>query len=300
MTDLIQSNQSRTINFYDPAQMESVQRAANMFANSDLVPDMYKVGGKLNNPKEKAIANCVIAMNMATRMNADVLMIMQNLVIVQGRPSWSSTFLISSVNSSGRFEPMKYRIENKGKLGKVDYTDYEWNGKSKAAVVKTFDGSKIDNLVCVAYTKEKGSDEVLESSPISIEMAIKEGWFTKNGSKWQSMPEQMLRYRSASFWTRAYAPEISMGMQTTEEVQDVTTIDVEAEVVEKKVEKEIEANANAQKFGMPAEEPAEKPVEEKQASKIPTATPEQAFSDAPDARDPKELFEEKTAPKPKY
>lgn len=297
MNDLIQT-QSRTINFFDPTQMEGVQRAAKMFANSDLVPDMYKIGGKLQNPENKAIANCVIAMNMATRMSADVLMIMQNLVIVQGRPSWSSAFLISSVNSSGRFEPMKYRITNKGKLGKVDYVDYEWNGKHKAAVNKTFDGSKIDNIECVAYTKSKGSDEVLESSPISIEMAIKEGWYTKAGSKWQTMPEQMLRYRAASFWTRAYAPEISMGMHTVEEVQDIETIDAEYEVVDKKVEREIQEKANSEVMEMPAQEDAPEP-----AAKEPIkATPEQAFEAAENIEKVLEndLFPQEEKPKPKF
>lgn len=297
MNDLIQA-QSRTINFFDPTQMEGVQRAAKMFANSDLVPDMYKIGGKLQNAESKAIANCVIAMNMATRMNADVLMIMQNLVIVQGRPSWSSAFLISSVNSSGRFEPMKYRITNKGKLGKVDYVDYEWNGKQKAAVNKTFDGSKIDNIECVAYTKSKGSDEVLESSPISIEMAIKEGWYTKAGSKWQTMPEQMLRYRAASFWTRAYAPEISMGMHTVEEVQDIETIDAEFEVVDKKVEREIQEKANSEVMEMPAQEDAPEP-----AAKEPIkATPEQAFEAAENIEKVLEndLFPQEEKPKPKF
>lgn len=293
MNDLIQA-QSRTINFFDPTQMEGVQRAAKMFANSDLVPDMYKIGGKLQNAESKAIANCVIAMNMATRMNADVLMIMQNLVIVQGRPSWSSAFLISSVNSSGRFEPMKYRITNKGKLGKVDYVDYEWNGKQKAAVNKTFDGSKIDNIECVAYTKSKGSDEVLESSPISIEMAIKEGWYTKAGSKWQTMPEQMLRYRAASFWTRAYAPEISMGMHTVEEMQDITTIDTEFEIIDKKVEREIDQNANSVVMEMPAQEEEAQP-EIKEPIK---ATPEQAFEVT---EGPSQLFNEnEEKPKPKF
>ena len=294
MNDLIQA-QSRTINFFDPTQMEGVQRAAKMFANSDLVPDMYKIGGKLQNPENKAIANCVIAMNMATRMNADVLMIMQNLVIVQGRPSWSSAFLISSVNSSGRFEPMKYRITNKGKLGKVDYVDYEWNGKQKAAVNKTFDGSKIDNIECVAYTKSKGSDEVLESSPISIEMAIKEGWYTKAGSKWQTMPEQMLRYRAASFWTRAYAPEISMGMHTVEEIQDINTVDAEFEIVDKKVEREIDQNANSEVMEMPAQEEAP----ESAAKEPMKATPEQAFEAAENPADGAELFNEEK-PKPKF
>ena len=293
MNDLIQA-QSRTINFFDPTQMEGVQRAAKMFANSDLVPDMYKIGGKLQNAESKAIANCVIAMNMATRMNADVLMIMQNLVIVQGRPSWSSAFLISSVNSSGRFEPMKYRITNKGKLGKVDYVDYEWNGKQKAAVNKTFDGSKIDNIECVAYTKSRGSDEVLESSPISIEMAIKEGWYTKAGSKWQTMPEQMLRYRAASFWTRAYAPEISMGMHTVEEIQDITTVDTEFEIIDKKVEREIDQNANSVVMEMPAQEEEAEP-DVKEPIK---ATPEQAFEAA---EGPSQLFNEnEEKPKPKF
>lgn len=260
MNDLIQSPQRQTLNFFDPTQMESVQRAAKMFANSDLVPDMYKVGGKQQNPPEKAIANCVIAMNMASRMNADVLMIMQNLVIIYGRPSWSSTFLISSVNSSGRFEPLKYKFTNKGKVGKIGNNDF----------------SQLDNIECIAYTKAKGSDEVLESSPISIEMAIKEGWYTKNGSKWQTMPQQMLMYRSASFWVRAYAPEISMGMYTVEETQDMNTVDAEFEVVETRVEKEIEKNANKEHFSMneaAAEKPAEKPAEKE----VPKATAEEAF-----------------------
>lgn len=274
MNDLIQSPQRTTLNFFDPVQMESVQRAANMFANSDLVPDQYKIGGKTNNPKEKAIANCVIAMNMASRMNADVLMVMQNLVIIYGRPSWSSAFLISSVNSSGRFEPLKYRITNKGKVGKIGSNDY----------------SSLDNLECVAYTHEKGSEELLESSPISIEMAIKEGWYTKNGSKWQTMPEQMLRYRAASFWTRAYAPEISMGMYTAEEVQDMKTVDAEYEVVDTKVANEITENANKATFSMEDAEPAPEAVK---------ATPEQAFEAAEKQPEPAtEMFPEAAA-KPK-
>ena len=258
-TELATTNAPRTINFYDPAQMESIQRAAKMFASSDLVPEMYQIGAK-NNTESKAIANCVIAMNMATRMNADVLMIMQNLVIIYGRPSWSSTFLISSVNSCGRFEPLKYKFTNKGKLGKVDYTDYEWNGQRKVAVTKTFDGSKIDNIECVAYTKAKGSDELLESSPIDLEMAIKEGWYTKAGSKWTTMERQMLMYRAASFWVRTYAPEISMGMYTVEEVQDMggKTIDVEAEIVDTKVEREITENANKETLSMSEEKPEPK------------------------------------------
>jgi hypothetical protein len=61
-----------------------------------------------------------------------------------------------------------------------------------------------------------------------MKMAKAEGWVSKNGSKWQTMPELMIRYRAAAFFGRLYAPEIMMGMQTMEEVIDVTHQDVRA------------------------------------------------------------------------
>ena len=42
----------------------------------------------------------------------------------------------------------------------------------------------------------------------------------KNGSKWQTMPELMLRYRAATFFGRLYAPDILMGMRSDVEVYD--------------------------------------------------------------------------------
>jgi len=52
-------------------------------------------------------------------------------------------------------------------------------------------------------------------------MAKAEGWSTKAGSKWLTMPEQMLRYRAAAFFARIYAPDITLGMQTSDELRDV-------------------------------------------------------------------------------
>jgi len=57
-----------------------------------------------------------------------------------------------------------------------------------------------------------------------MDMAVAEGWFGKAGSKWQTMPEVMLRYRAASFFGKLYAPELLMGIQTAEEIHD--TIDL--------------------------------------------------------------------------
>ena len=80
----------------------------------------------------------------------------------------------------------------------------------------------------MAWVVEKTTGERLESTPITMEMAVKEGWYQKNGSKWQSMPEQMLRYRAASFFGRIYAPDLLMGLRTQEEEME-SIIDITPE-----------------------------------------------------------------------
>lgn len=233
---------SAVVNFFDPAQFETMQRVCKMFASSELVPDMYKASDK--NPIEKAVSNCMIAIEIAQRIGASPLMVMQNMVPIYGKPSWSSKFLVATVNTCGRFNPLQYCFTEKGMLGMVEYTDYEWQGGRKVAVLKQFDGKKIMDIECIAYTSAKGSEQVLESSPVSIRLAIQEGWYTKNGSKWQTMTKQMLMYRAASFWTSAYAPELSMGMRTVEEQQDIYTEFEEVKDVKEEVAKEKEDNAN--------------------------------------------------------
>jgi hypothetical protein len=182
-------------------------------------------------------------------------MVMQNITIIYGRPSWSSKFLISTVNTCGRFNPLQFRFTEKGMLGIVEYTEYNkvWTAGTNGgkgfykneSKKSTFDGRNIMDIECVAWTRTKGSDEVLESAPISLRLAIQEGWYQKAGSKWQTMPKQMLMYRAASFWTNVYAPELSMGMKTVEETQDIIDIvPIEDEPATDKLNKEKEAKAN--------------------------------------------------------
>lgn len=169
---------------------ELAQRAAKLLATSTLVPKEYQ--GNLS--------NCVIALNMAARVGADPLMVMQNLVIVHGRPTWSSQFMIATVNTCGRFTALRYEF---------------------------FGQPGTDSWGCRAWAVEKATGEKLVGTDITIGIAKKEGWYGKNGSKWQSIPQQMLMYRAASWWTRAYAPELSMGLMTREEIFDVGAIDAE-------------------------------------------------------------------------
>ncbi|HEP6427767.1 hypothetical protein [Burkholderia cenocepacia] len=212
---------------------ELIQRAANLLASSTLVPAAYrKVIEKTNRYGEvtesrenpNALANAVVALNMAQRMGADPLMVMQNLYIVEGRPSWSSQWIIAAVNGCGRFSPLRFDIRKLGRKT-VPYVTFEWSGPSgnRTRTEKRQD-VEIEDIECIAWALERGTDTRLESPPVSIELAVKEGWYTKNGSKWQTMPEVMLRYRSASFFGKLYAPELLMGLTTVEEAADIVDV----------------------------------------------------------------------------
>lgn len=169
--------------FSNAASFESAQRMALALVSSNIVPEQYR--GKDN------IGNAIVALEMAQRIGASPLAVMQNLNIIHGRPSWSSTFIIAALNSCGRFAPIRFEVTGDG-----------------------------DDRSCIAWTTDK-TGERLEGPPASIAMAKAEGWFAKNGSKWKTMPELMLRYRAAAFFGRLYAPDVLNGMHATEEVEDI-------------------------------------------------------------------------------
>ena len=158
---------------------ETAQRQAKALSASDLVPQQYK-----NN-----VANTLVALEIANRIGASPLMVMQNLNIIHGRPSWGSSFIIAAINGSGKFTALRFV----GDLAK---------------------GIK-------AVYQEKATGETLEGPTVTMDMAKAEGWVDKAGSKWKTMPELMMRYRAAAFFGRLYAPEITMGMHSTEEVIDI-------------------------------------------------------------------------------
>lgn len=163
---------------------ELMQRAAKALSASTLVPQQYQ--GNL--------PNALIALEMAQRIGASPLMVMQNLYIVHGRPGWSSKFLIASFNQCGRFSAVRY----------------EWGGTRGK-----------DDWSCKAYAVERATGERIEGPVITIALSKEEGWYNKSGSKWKTIPELMLMYRAAGWMINTHAPEISMGLNTVEELGDV-------------------------------------------------------------------------------
>ncbi len=183
-----------SLGVFDPQGFEQVLKIAETLMRSDLVPSIYQAG--LDSTKNnKARANVLIALNMANRMQADPLMVMQNLYIVHNRPSWSSQFLIACFNSCGRFSALQYKFS--GEPGTDDYG-------------------------CFAWAVEHSTGQKIEGTKITLKMANQEGWI-KN-PKWKNMPEQMLRYRAATFFIRTTAPELAMGLTTQEEAEDMRDV----------------------------------------------------------------------------
>lgn len=219
------TTQTTSIGLLNLESFELSQRIAKMLAASSLVPEQYREKIKVKGSNDyqdnpNGIANCVIALNMASRLNADPLMVMQNLYLIEGRPAWSSQFILASLNSCGRFSALRFELEDLGEK-EVEYTEFAWSNGTRRQITKKI---TIHDMACVAYATERETGERIQSSKISIEMAVKEGWYTKNGSKWQTMPEQMLRYRAASFFGRIYAPEILMGLKSVEEEHDIIDV----------------------------------------------------------------------------
>ena len=201
--------ESTELSLGNKSGFEHMQRVANLFAASQLVPAAFQ--GNL--------PNCVIALEISNRIGASPFAVIQNLNIIHGRPSFSSQYMIAAINTCGRFLPLRYHLEGEGD----ERTCIAWTVEK--AVAKLF-GDKLGKLITLPLARAQGDVPYLEGAPVSIAMAKAEGWFGKNGSKWKTMPEMMLRYRAATFFARLYAPEITMGMRPDDEV-----IDIEADVV---------------------------------------------------------------------
>lgn len=172
---------------------EHAQRVAVMLSKSDLIPKRF----------QNRVDNVMIALEMANRMQASPLMVMQNLYIVHGNPGFSGTFIIACLNR-------KYAHGMR----------FKWTGQKGT-----------DSWGCIAWTKDSNGDAI-EGSEVTMDLVKREGWYGKDGSKWKTMPEQMFMYRSAAFFGRVYSPEIMMGMQTYEEIIDIAPDVIETTIVD--------------------------------------------------------------------
>ena len=223
----VQNSENYELSIFNVKGLGAMMRLAKELAPSEMLPDAFK-----NKP-----ANVLIALNMAQRMDADPFAVMQSIYIVYGKPAFSANYLIGCFNGCGRFSCIKYSFF--GQPGTMSYG-------------------------CRAYATELRSGEKVVGADVTIELAKKEGWLDKKGSKWQTMPQLMLQYRAATFLIRTTAPELALGMRTSEEINDeVITINAETSFAQKQeaLKQEMQAlSEKAQVVDVPVQAESVAPV----------------------------------------
>lgn len=172
-----------TAGFTSSRSFALICRAGKALADSSLVPEIYR--GNLS--------NCIIALEIAQRIGASALMVMQNLYIVYQRPAWSAKFLIACFNQCGRFSAVRYI----------------WSGTRGK-----------DDWGCQAWAIERETGEKILGPVITLQLAKDEKWYDRKDSKWKTMPEKMFMYRAAAWMIDTHAPELSMGIRAEDEVRD--------------------------------------------------------------------------------
>ena len=155
-----------------------------MLATSELIPQNYR--GK---PMD-----CCVALDMANRMNVAPLMVMQNLYVVQGKPSWSGQACKTLISGSKKFTGIKHRY-----IGEPN----------------------TDSWGCYLEATRIEDNELVKGPTVTIGMAKAEGWYQKKSSKWQTLPELMLAYRASAFFARVHVPESLMGIYVEGEAEDI-------------------------------------------------------------------------------
>lgn len=203
--------------FSHPVLFDHAQRVAKLLVASPMAPEVIR--GPAN------VGTAVIVIDMSTRLRMNPLMVAQSIYKVYDKHGWESKFQIACANCSPKFEPLMWDVRKLGKKtvqygqGKVEIDDIEficWTVQKGEKLTKRTDGKR---WTC-DLAKEAGY-VVYDGPPVTLTMAVEEGWYTKNGSKWRTMPDLMGRYRSAAFFVRLHAPELTMGMPTVDELVDI-------------------------------------------------------------------------------
>lgn len=184
-------------------RLNQYEKMAEALAASSFIPEAF----------QKKPAECLIALEYAANLGMRPLMVMQNLHVVKGKPSWDGKFIGSVIKACGRFKNMRYVTGQDGVI-------------EKAWVQGAFDNAgrnveNVPNLTCYVSVLDAQTGDEIKGTLVSIRMAVNEGWYGNKGSKWPNMPEQMLQYRAASFFGRIHVQDILLGMHTNDEVADM-------------------------------------------------------------------------------
>jgi len=131
---------------------------------------------------------CMVALMYAAQLGENPMLVFQEMAPIKGRPTTSARFAIARANKSGLLR------------GTIS-----WSSKGSG------EGLEVTASAVLAATGET------ISVPVSMAEAKADGW--AQNPKYRSIPEQMLRWRSATRLINLYLPEVLFGLAVREEMQ---------------------------------------------------------------------------------
>jgi len=178
MQQQLVNQQSRDLfNFSGDNDLDTNWRSAQVLSGSDMVPKDYQ-----NKP-----GNVLIAIQMGLEIGLKPMQSLQNISVINGRPSvWGDAFIAICRNHP-----------------KCEY------------IRETFD-EKTMTATCTA--KRKDDDEV-NIETFDKQDAILAGLWVKKGP-WTQYPQRMLKMRARAFCLRDLFPDALKGLSIAEEAQD--------------------------------------------------------------------------------
>lgn len=162
-----------------PQSLTEAIALSKLIANSDLAPKDFK--GKP--------ANCLIAMQMGAEVGLAPMQSLQNIAVINGRPSLWGDAALGVVQVHPEYEWHKERIEGSG-----------------------------DTRVAIFEIKRKGQEAY--AVRFAVADAKKASLWGKAGP-WQTYPDRMLQLRARGFGLRDKFADALRGLSIAEEVMDI-------------------------------------------------------------------------------
>lgn len=163
-----------------PSSFTEAIQFAETLSRSDIVPKDFKGNA----------GNILVAIQWGLELGLQPMQAMQNIAVINGRPSLWGDAVIALVKSSPLCE---YIYET------------------------------IDNGVATCRVKRKGEEEQVRT--FTMDDAKQAGLLGKQGP-WSQYPKRMLQMRARAFALRDVFPDILKGMPIAEEVQDYQEKDI--------------------------------------------------------------------------
>jgi len=183
-----------------PKSLEQAMQYSELIAGSNIVPKDFK-----NKP-----GDILIAIQMGNELGLKPLQSLQNIAVINGRPTMWGDSVIALVRGSSKCEWIK----------------------------ETFDSQ---NMTATCVAKRVGGDP--ETRTFSMDDATQAGLANKQGP-WKQYPKRMLQLRARAFAVRDVFADVISGLAIREEVQDYQNKPIHRGPVERVVDPGVSATDN--------------------------------------------------------